>query len=181
MMQERYAMNDQVAKQRVLGAIHAAPNGITFTTLAWLTVEQGALRPQRIRELAHGYAHRQLIRIDDDVCYPTAKLTREVARWRVEKPRVQAKDRGGRPGKATAEQRRLVVKAWREEPVTLRDIAERHNLPATVVRRIIDSDVGEWERKSRRAERASLIRSARRAAFLEAVRRRETCFDHEAA
>ena len=31
-MHQRYLMNDTVAKQRVLGAIHAAPNGITLTT-----------------------------------------------------------------------------------------------------------------------------------------------------
>lgn len=171
MLTERLLMNDQVAKQRILGTIHAAPNGVTLTTLTWLTAEQGALRTSRIRELARGYARQHLIRIDDDVCYPTAKLTREVARWRVEKPRTQVRN-NGRPGKATVEQRIMIVKAWRETSATLAEIAAAHGLHQSVVRRTIDRVVSPGEREVRRAERASVIRRERREAFMEAVRRR---------
>lgn len=170
-MHQRYLMNDTVAKQRVLGAIHAAPNGITLTTLTWLTAEQGALRPTRIRELARGYAHRRLVRIDDDVCYPTPKLTKEVAKWRAEKPAATTVKQGR--GKATEEQRLLIVKAWRETPATLAEIAATNGLHQAVVKRTIDLVVSPGEREVRRAERATLIRRQRREQFMEAVRRRE--------
>lgn len=170
-MHQRYLMNDTVAKQRVLGAIHAAPNGITLTTLTWLTAEQGALRPTRIRELARGYAHRRLIRIDDDVCYPTPKLTKEVAKWRAEKPAATTVKQGR--GKATEEQRLLIVKAWRETPATLAEIAATNGLHQAVVKRTIDLVVSPGEREVRRAERATFIRRQRCEQFMEAVRRRE--------